>query len=383
MHKMNKQIEPYCPYCSQKETIRHCIYLCPNSQEVWQTIKKIWEEITGERLPKMSSNEWIINEFDTQYTQELQEINNIVSHQIWINRNKRIFGQTKTTTSVIPLILTIAQIINIHIRAQLYKNISWLEQDLKPKATKWGMTWERIKNLSTGSLVIEKLQTELGTEALRQWLYNYYTLPEVPEPRTNNDNQIAKRFRKFIRIPMKNNKRQNQNNNKKKQKQQIRKNIDSKQYKITKKKEGNQKDKKRRGKQRIRSNIKKKQEAKIQDPIRMSTHTRRHLMKQARFLGTQSHQISFTNVVKKGRARGKKRTKREHDSYQKLKRQHILPYRNNNSRQKRKREQIGVPMKMLNQVPGRDVNTKPNTVNSNTVDTEIVAGGVRFPNGFW
>ena len=150
IHKMNKKLTDQCPFCNQKETIRHCLYTCQNIAPIWQWFAQMWKAITDETLPNMTNNNWICNNIQSKSPTQLREICNIISHSIWLNRNKKIF-HNKELLNTTAMICNVTTRWNIHIRAQIHTDKMKHEQAIYYNQTLtsqmgWNIIWQRIQN---------------------------------------------------------------------------------------------------------------------------------------------------------------------------------------------------------------------------------------------
>ena len=193
LHKMNTKMTVRCPTCNYNETIRHCLYTCTINAPIWDWFRKIWKMITHERLPNMHSNYWISNNIQSSYSTQLREICNIITHSIWINRNKIIF-HNKEVLSIHAMIFNIATQWNIHIRAQLHTEKIKHEQAIyygrvfTPEKG-WQPIWERIQAIQLSTKVWSLLQATIGDTHTTTLLYNEFS--QYTEKSDANTNQIG------------------------------------------------------------------------------------------------------------------------------------------------------------------------------------------------
>ena len=186
LHKMNRQVAKYCPSCQSKETIRHCIYTCEKSKRIWRWFINVWGNITTDCLPNIHNNEWICNSIESEHPTQLREVCNIITHCIWINRNKKIFN-TREALDTQAMIHNIATRWNIHIRAQIHIIKMRHEQAIYygrtfPAEVGWQILWQRILAIKSDSNDWALLQATTGDTHCAALLYNtdeQYTRPSI------------------------------------------------------------------------------------------------------------------------------------------------------------------------------------------------------------
>jgi len=124
----------------------------------------------------MYNNKWIYNDHTSQQSIELQESIDLITHRIWINRNKKIFN-TRKAMNATGMIESIAILWNTHIRAKIFTRELKKEEAIRlgqtiTKDTHWDRVWTRIRNNRTCTPAWVKLQATEGEVQARQFLFN-------------------------------------------------------------------------------------------------------------------------------------------------------------------------------------------------------------------
>jgi hypothetical protein len=178
MHKMNPQWDNKCPACGQIETIRHCLISCQRVQPIWQWFRKIWHTITTQPLPLMHDDVWLTNTFSCQFQIELTEVNDIITHILWTNRNKLLFNN-KQALNEPQLIQTMATAINTHIRKMTQKQASLYDIHMMQKRDQettylktWTVLWARIRDQDVDDSNWRLLQATEGEHYCALLLHN-------------------------------------------------------------------------------------------------------------------------------------------------------------------------------------------------------------------
>ena len=161
---MNPQWDNKCPACGQIETIRHCLISCQRVQPIWQWFRKIWHTITTQPLPLMHDDVWLTNTFSCQFQIELTEVNDIITHILWTNRNKLLFNN-KQALNEPQLIQTMATAINTHIRKMTQKQASLYDIHMLQKRDQettylktWTVLWARIQDQDVRTNILDHRQ---------------------------------------------------------------------------------------------------------------------------------------------------------------------------------------------------------------------------------
>ena len=176
LHKMNKDIASQCRGCSLKETIRHCLFTCTKVVPIWNWFQNTWNSITKDTLPPMQSMGWVCNDIKSEFPEQLREISNIISHRIWLNRNKRTFNN-KECLNVQAMIMDISKLWNNHIRAQMYMQKLKQEkailygQSYRPEVG-WKILWVRINMWPDNSKPWLALRATIGDALVQTTLHN-------------------------------------------------------------------------------------------------------------------------------------------------------------------------------------------------------------------
>ena len=176
LHKMNKEITGRCKSCQAKETIRHCLFKCNKVAPIWKWLQKIWKNISNENLPPMEDMGWVCNDIRSKSPDELRELCNIITHRIWLNRNKSVFN-SKEHLDTEAMIIDIAKHWNNHVRAQMHLQYLKKEQAIfygQPITIQigWKNLWAQITKLNNRTKAVIALQATIGDAFVRSSLYN-------------------------------------------------------------------------------------------------------------------------------------------------------------------------------------------------------------------
>ena len=152
LHKINNQVDKKCPNCNVKETIRHCLFTCTTIHYIWAWFKYTWEAITADEISGLDTDDWICNDHESAFPEQLRETINIIIHRIWINRNKKKFNSKELIRRRPAMLIDIAAHWNRHIRAQLHQQKMRQEQAIFyrqtiPYVKGWKTFWQRIRHV--------------------------------------------------------------------------------------------------------------------------------------------------------------------------------------------------------------------------------------------
>ena len=177
LHKINNQMDKKCPNCNAKETIRHCLFTCTAIHYIWAWFKHMWESITADDISDLDADEWICNDHESSFPEQLRETINIIIHRIWINRNKKIFNNRELIRRRPAMLIDIAAHWNRHIRAQLHQQKMRQEQAIfyrqtTPYVKGWKTLWQRILHVPPIYTEWARLQNTEGDNYTQLLLHN-------------------------------------------------------------------------------------------------------------------------------------------------------------------------------------------------------------------